>query len=141
MATLVRNGQVQVVAAVIPRGGRFLVGRRSPNKKSAPGWFCPISGGIEEGETEEQALVREVREEVGLTVEPRAKLGDVVTRDRSGRIHWWLTVIVSGEATLANDEHTELRWVTLAELRALWPVFEEDLEFFALAEGLLGATE
>ncbi|OFZ53420.1 MAG: hypothetical protein A2428_10135 [Bdellovibrionales bacterium RIFOXYC1_FULL_54_43] len=80
----------QVVAAVIQRAGKFLLGKRSPWKRSTPGYWCPISGQIEPGETEEDAVAREVREEVGLIVTAVKKVGEFETHDGTALIHWWL---------------------------------------------------
>jgi len=124
--------QVHVVAAIIERAGRFLVGKRSPHKQSAPNYWCPISGGIEAGESQADAVVREVREETGLRVTALEKVDECDTHDGSAIIHWWLApTLDDAPARLANDEHSELRWVTLEELRRLEPVFVEDVEIFA----------
>lgn len=126
--------QKQVVAALIEREGRFLLGKRSPHKLSAPDYWCPICGAVEPGELQAQAVAREVLEETGLSVRAVEKVAECDTRDGSAVIHWWRTEPLDTEpARLANDEHSELRWVTLEELRALDPVFPEDVAIF---EGL-----
>src|SRR3954465_14236530 len=88
------ESMVHVVAAVIERDGRFLLGKRSVTKKSAPGYWAPVVGRIQNGESEEQAVVREVREEVGLVVSPIEKFASFPTGDRSAIIHWWRTILV-----------------------------------------------
>ncbi len=130
LPTTLSSQKVQVVAAVIEHEGRFLLGKRSPNKKSAPGYWCPISGRIEPGETEQDAVAREVFEEVGLKTRAVDKLCEFDTHDKSARIHWWKTEVIGGSAFLKNDEHTEIRWVTLEELQQLQPMFEEDLAVY-----------
>lgn len=122
--------KAQVVAVIIERSGKFLLGKRSSAKKSGAGYWCPITGRIESGETEPEAVIREVREEVGLIVVPLKKLAEIDTRDKSARIHWWSVRVLSGEAVLCNDEHTELKWVNVVEMKLLSPIFEEDLEVF-----------
>jgi 8-oxo-dGTP diphosphatase len=134
--------KTQVVAAVIERGGKFLVGKRSPHKVSAPGFWCAITGRVEPGETLGAAVVREVMEETGLCVEPSDELCAVATRDGSAVIHWW-RVVLRGDAPaqLRGDEHSELRWVTVSEMWQLQPVFPEDVAIFAgvaLAAGAVG---
>ncbi len=122
--------KIQVIAAVIPKGGKFLLGKRNPQKKAAPGYWCPISGKIEPGELDRDAVVREVFEEVGLVVQATRKLCIFDTHDKTATIHWWLAEILSGEATLKNDEHTELGWFSIEEMKVLEPFFREDLEAF-----------
>lgn len=126
--------KIDVVAAIIERSGRFLFGKRSPHKRSAPGYWCPISGRVEPGESQADAVVREVREETGLRVVAVEKVGECDTHDGSALIHWW-RVRLEGEAParLANDEHTELAWVTLEEMRRLEPVFLEDVAIIEAA--------
>jgi len=122
--------QLQVVSAVIEKSGRFLLSKRSAWKSSAPGYWCPVSGKIEIGESAEEAAVREVYEEVGVTAKPLRKLCEMDTHDKKGRIHWWLMDLVSGEPTLKNDEHSELQWLYLEEIEKLDKVFPEDIEAY-----------
>lgn len=122
--------QTQAIAAVIEKSGRFLLARRSPTKRTAAGYWCPITGRIEPGETEEQAVVREVFEEVGLHVTATRKIGEMDTRDKHARMHWWQTQITGGEAFIKCDENTELTWVTVEEMKLLHPIFEEDVAVF-----------
>jgi 8-oxo-dGTP diphosphatase len=120
--------QIQAVTIVIQKDNRYLLGKRSLWKVSAPGYWCPVSGKIEAGETEAEAVCREAFEEVGLTVEALNKLCEMDTRDGSGRLHWWSVKILEGEAYLKNDEHSEIGWFTLEEMALLDPIFHEDLE-------------
>ena len=120
---------------MIEKSGRFLIGKRSLPKKSAPGFWCPITGKIEDGETEEAAVVREVFEETGLSVEPVRKFAEFDTRDKSAHLIWWIVRIVGDEDVARNHEHTELRWVTIEEMRELRPIFEEDLGVFEKLAG------
>lgn len=131
-----QRSQLQVVAAIVEREGRFLVGKRSPHKQSAPGYWCPISGCVEAGESQAEAVTRELREESGLAAVALEKVAQCDTRDGTALIHWWLVALLDdAPARLANDEHSELRWVTIEELRRLDPVFEEDLEIFTRVAG------
>jgi 8-oxo-dGTP diphosphatase len=128
-----RKPKIDVVAAILERDGRFLLGKRSPHK-TAPGYWCPISGRIEPGEAQSDAVVREVREEVGLAVRALEQVAECDTHDGNAVIHWWrVEALDAAPARLANDEHTELVWVTVAEMKRLAPVFLEDVEIFAAA--------
>jgi 8-oxo-dGTP pyrophosphatase MutT (NUDIX family) len=125
------SAKVDVVAVIIERGGRFLLGKRSLHKSSAPGYWCPICGGIEAGESQAEAVVREVREETGLSVRALTQVAECDTHDGSALIHWWLAEpLDAAPARLANTEHSELAWVSLSEMRELHPVFHEDVAIF-----------
>ena len=56
---------LQVVAAIIERDGRILIGQRRPDQKHPLQWEFP-GGKVEAGETPEQALARELEEELGI---------------------------------------------------------------------------
>jgi 8-oxo-dGTP pyrophosphatase MutT (NUDIX family) len=56
------------VVAIIQKGDTFLFIKRSDYIETAAGYWCPVSGRLEENETQIEALEREVMEEVGLGV-------------------------------------------------------------------------
>jgi 8-oxo-dGTP pyrophosphatase MutT (NUDIX family) len=121
-----------VVAAIIERSGRFLLGKRSLSKQSAPGFWHAICGRMEVGESERAAVEREVLEETGLLVRAIEQVWQADTRDGIARINWWRVETLDGRpAELLQDEHSEMRWVTAREMRDLEPVFAEDVELFA----------
>jgi 8-oxo-dGTP pyrophosphatase MutT (NUDIX family) len=133
--------KVDVVAAVIEREGRFLLGKRSAHKATAPGYWCPISGRVEAGESHAEAVVREVCEETGLVAAALEKVAECDTHDGSAVIHWWRVEVPSdAPARLANDEHSELVWVTPKEMRRLEPVFAEDVAIFERVAGAGAVT-
>ena len=117
------------IVAVLRRNGRVLAIRRGPGVPR-PGYWQPLSGKVEPGETQEQAVVREVREEVGLTVSPLAKVWESETDDGLFRLHWWTADATTGEVVPDPVEVAETRWVTPEEFLALTPVFDGDREFF-----------
>ena len=108
------------VGAIIVCDGKILLEKR----KGEPGkgkWSVP-GGLVELGETVEEAVIREVKEETGLDVaEP--KLIDVVdniVRDENGGIKWHFVILdffvkVRGGELRAADDAEEIRWVPLNE--------------------------
>ena len=116
-----------VVVIIRDAAGRFLIGKRSAGKPVGGGYWCPVAGSVQEGESETGAVAREALEEVGLVVEPVRKLTSFPAENANYLLNVWEAQIVSGECRVSNDEHTELRWVTIEEARALTPHFAEDL--------------
>lgn len=122
-------GQRDAIVAVLRRGDRLLVIERGPEARRS-GYWAPLSGKVEPGESQAEALVREVREEVGLTVSPLAKVWESETDDRRFRLHWWTADVAQGEIVMQPGEVSDARWVTVGEFLELRPTFAEDREFF-----------
>lgn len=99
------DGRVEVV----------LIARTSPNKRRI--WALP-KGWVEPGETIQQAALREIREETGLTGRLLDPLGQVEysfysPRDRTKihkTVHFFLVEYLSGETTDHDHEVEEARW-------------------------------
>ena len=123
------GGVKQAVMAVIRRGDRVLAIRRGPEVGYAGYWSVP-SGRLEPGETQADAVVREVAEEVGLAVTPLAKVWECPSDDGVYQLHWWTARAHAFELTLDAGEVSEARWITRAEYFALEPVFALDRAFF-----------
>lgn len=117
------------VIIVLQRGERFLVGERAAHKP-APGYWTQVAGKVEPGESQPEAVVREAMEEIGCRVEPLEMLQIMPSANGHFRLHYWRSRILEGEPSICNDELEELRWVTVAELRQLTPVFQEDIDLF-----------
>jgi 8-oxo-dGTP diphosphatase len=127
------SSPLDAVAAIIRRNERFLFVKRSEFCAGAVGYWCPVSGRVEPGETQETALAREVFEEVGLSVVAIARIGELLIMDDRYLLHYWTAQILGGEARIASPEVAELRWVSFEEMRDLTPHFEEDLRMIEKA--------
>ena len=105
----------EVVAALIRRGNRFMICRR-PEGKARAGLWEFVGGKAERGETLAEALVRECREEIGVTV----AVGDVymtVTHDYpdiSVRLTLFRAEILQGAPQPL--EHQAIAWITASEI-------------------------
>ena len=112
------------VSAAIMRAGQVLLVRRA--RPPAAGLFSLPGGVVELGETLEEALVREVREETGLTIEPVGIAGfrETIVRDGDARIERHFVILPfaarwrAGEVEL-NEELSEARWLEPAEIAGL----------------------
>jgi 8-oxo-dGTP diphosphatase len=117
------------IVAVLRRSGRYLIILRSPDVY-LPGYWAPLSGRVEPGETQADAVIREVREEVGLSAIPRGKVWECETDEGDYVLHWWLAEAAPGDLQLDPLEVSEARWLEPAEFLQLEPTFEADREFF-----------
>ncbi len=109
------SGVTEVAAALIWDGGRFLACRRPPHKTRGLLWEF-VGGKVEPGETREEALVRECREELGVTVKVGELFMEVLHRYPDMTVHLSLfnAAIAEGEPQLL--EHCEMRWITPGEI-------------------------
>ena len=106
---------LEVVAALIWRKGKFLICQRPNNKKRALLWEF-VGGKVEAGETREQALVRECKEELDITVSVQDVFCDVTHVYPDVKVHLTLfnAQIVEGEIRLL--EHNAITWITPNEI-------------------------
>ena len=112
------------VSAAIFRDGRVLIVRRA--RPPAKGLYTLPGGVVELGETLTEAVIREVREETALTIEPVALAGysEALVRDGAGRVERHFVILpfaarwVAGEVAL-NEELAEARWLLPAEISGL----------------------
>ncbi len=107
-------------AVIADRRGRLLLLRRPETSEYNAGrWEFP-GGRIDQGEGIHDALVREVREETGLDVQPGRLLGAGDQERREGRVvHLVLAAAAPEREIVLSEEHDAYRWVTpkgLAEL-------------------------
>jgi 8-oxo-dGTP diphosphatase len=115
---------ILAVSAAIIRDGKALIVRRA--RSPAAGLYTLPGGGVELGETLLDAVVREVREETALVVEPVALIGyrDAIARDDEGRIERHFVILpfaarwIAGEPVL-SDELSEAVWLDPAAIAGL----------------------
>ncbi len=117
------------IVAVVTCGNKVLFICRGPSVQDA-GYWAPLSGKIEPGESQEATVIREVKEEVGLSVRPQRKVWENVSASGSHTLHWWLADYVGGALTLDRREVSDARWVTVNEICGLGQTFAGDREFF-----------
>jgi len=107
---------IEVVGAIIKDGDRYLVGQRAANKAQGGLWEF-MGGKIEPGETPEQALARECREELALEIENEHIIDSVVHEYPEKTIRLTLISCSPKSGLIPNAlEHQQIRWVTRAEM-------------------------
>lgn len=107
-----------VVNAVLLRGSRVLLARRSPQRKAYGNLWSFPGGHVEPDETFEEALVRESREEIGIlpiTYRALGSIADPATATASPATYhmYAVTSWEGGEPAILDNEHTALEWFTL----------------------------
>ncbi len=119
----------EVVAALIWEGGRFMICQRPAHKARELLWEF-AGGKVEPGETKEQALVRECREELAVTVAAESVFTELTHTYPDLTIHLTLfnARIIAG--TPQKLEHNDIRWISPAEI--------DKYEFCPADEEILG---
>lgn len=107
----------EVVAALIWEGDRFLACQRPAHKARGLLWEF-VGGKVEPGETHEQALVRECREELGVTVAVGERFLQVVHEYPDLTVRLTLFRAAIAEGVPQKLEHADLRWLTVEEMDA-----------------------
>lgn len=108
----------EVVAALNWRGERFLACQRPAHKARGLLWEF-VGGKVEPGETREQALVRECREELDVTVIPGEVFMEVLHEYPDLTVHLTLFHAELAEGEPKALEHNALRWITVQEIDQL----------------------
>ena len=118
-----------VVAALIWEGDRFLACQRPANKARALLWEF-VGGKVEPGESLEDALIRECREELDITVAPRDVFMEVIHEYPDLTVRLTLFNATIAEGTPKALEHHDIRWITVREIDGLefCPADEEILK-------------
>ncbi|MGW4905686.1 (deoxy)nucleoside triphosphate pyrophosphohydrolase [Streptomyces sp. NPDC004270] len=123
--------RIVVVGAALLDAGRLLAARRSAPPELAGRWELP-GGKVEPGETPEQALVRELREELGVEAEPLTRVpGEWPLREPYVLQVWTAALRPGSPAPKPLQDHDELRWLTPDEL---WDVNWLDQDVPAVRE-------
>ena len=120
---------ITVVAALIRKDGKYLIAKRLYSKDTIAGKYEFPGGKLEMGETEEQAIEREIMEEFGVTVKCEKFITNNTYKypNRAIDLRLYECEYVSGTFTLTD--HSDIKWVTIDEM--------ENYTFMPADEGLV----
>ncbi len=127
---------IEVVAALIRRSDRFLICRR-PKHKARAGLYEFPGGKVEAGESLQEALARECREELGFDPVVGLPVADVYHRYPDLTIHLTLLEVHARDAEPHALEHDDLQWITAYQLDK-YPFCPADIAFHESIRKLLG---
>lgn len=106
---------VEVVAALIWKNGKFMICQRPAHKARGLLWEF-VGGKVEPGETKEQALVRECREELAVTVAVQDEFMSLVHEYPDITIHLTVFNAYIAEGVPQLLEHNDVRWIPPKEI-------------------------
>ena len=103
-----------VVAAIISRDDKFFIAQRNKNKHMGLSWEFP-GGKVEEGESFQMALKREIKEELNIEIDVKDKLGEENYQDEkiNVKLHYFICSILQGKICL--NEHEDSAWISKDE--------------------------
>lgn len=110
----------RVVGGVLRKNDRVLMCLRSRKREHYPGLWDIPGGRVEVDETFEQALVRELKEELG--VDARVTAATLLNIEKAGNVEFHVFAVDQWEGEIRNaapDKHDELKWVSLLDLSHL----------------------
>ena len=123
---------VAVVAVVRNSEGKYLVLKRSEREIAYPGMYTFPGGKVEDNDTVEETLVKEVEEEAGM----KLKSGKILLKDKSFirpdgqtvKVFSYLCEVEDASKVTISDDFTDYRWITVRDLKTLPHVgIEEEL--------------
>ncbi|HBP00497.1 MAG: NTP pyrophosphohydrolase, Zn-finger domain protein [Candidatus Uhrbacteria bacterium GW2011_GWF2_41_16] len=100
------------------------------------GCWYPPGGHLEKGENEEDALVREIKEELHLHVRPLRKVAETPGDVENQNTHWWICDALSEEMNVDQIELSGAGWFTKQDLKSLrlWPATESFFNTYIFGE-------
>ena len=119
----------EVVAALVWRDNKFMICQRPAHKARALLWEF-VGGKVEPGETKEQALVRECREELNVLLSVGDVFMDVIHEYPDITVHLTLFNATIADGEPQKLEHDDIQWITPSEISnyEFCPADEEILE-------------
>ena len=109
---------IEVVAALLWQENRFLLCQRPMDKANGGLWEFP-GGKVEPGETKDDAIVREIREELGITVQPIRERAHIMYAYPEYIISLTLILVMKLNGTITLSEHLDAQYVKTAQAKEM----------------------
>lgn len=122
-----------ITIAIIRKDNLYLVAKRARTKKFAPGKWEFITGFVEDHEAVEDTIHRELQEELSANSMHIKTFEPYKVEDEDG---YWITIPIevslTSEPQLSPEDHEELRWLSLDELKNIEELKEDILNLIKL---------
>lgn len=125
---------IMVSAAIIQKDGNILIAQRGRNKSQGLKWEFP-GGKLEDNETAEESLVREIKEELNIDIEVGERVGENIFEYPSGKIKLIAFYADWKSGDLKLLEHEKVKWVKASELKT-FDFAPADIPFVEKLEGI-----
>ena len=110
-----KSAAVEVVAALIWQGDKFMICQRPAHKARALLWEF-VGGKVESGETKEQALIRECKEELDILLSVGDMFMDVIHEYPDITVHLTLFNATIAKGEPQKIEHNDIQWISPSEI-------------------------
>lgn len=115
---------IAIISKLRPNGDRvYLLVKSTRDFGVYTGCWYPPGGHVEQDEDQKAALIREVREELGMEIRIIEKIAETDGDVEDQRTHWWRCEVVSDSMMIDHTEIADAGWFTLKEMNDLnvWP--------------------
>jgi 8-oxo-dGTP diphosphatase len=112
----------KIVNALLISDQKILLARRSVHRRAYPDCWSLPGGHVEDGESNEEALTREMMEEIGVIPTEYRLIAEIINpKDDADPVTFHIFTVGrwEGNPTIRDDEHTELRWFALRDAESL----------------------
>jgi tRNA nucleotidyltransferase (CCA-adding enzyme) len=120
----IKSVVVGIISKKSPEGIKYLLMSSKTDFGKYTGYYYPPGGHLEKGENEKQALIRELKEELGITINPTKEVtvspGDVPNQIT----HWWTCEADTENIKIQKEEVSEIKWFSESEIESdnkIWP--------------------
>ena len=99
-----------VVAAIIKKNNRYLIVQRNKNKHLGLKWEFP-GGKVKSNESFKEALIREIKEELNITIYVKKIIAEELYKDHKIDVHLYYFICLKLNDTIELREHEKMAWV------------------------------
>ena len=102
--------QTNVVAAIIKEKDKYLIVQRNKNKHLGLKWEFP-GGKVKSNESLKEALIREIKEELNISISVQDKIAEELYQDNKINVHLFYFLCLQINGTIELREHEKMAWV------------------------------